>query len=199
MARTGRRPGPTTSREEILAAARRLFSERGFDATTIRAIAAEAGVNQGLVHHFFSTKEQIFVAAVDFPVDPAVMLPILLDGPRDELGERMARFLLTVWGQPATRAPLLALLRSATGNERAAAILRELLSSVLFSRFADATGATRMRVAAAAGQAVGVMILRYVVQVEPLASAPEEDIVAILAPVIQGCVTTPAEAAAGPA
>jgi AcrR family transcriptional regulator len=195
MARTGRRPGPTTSREEILAAARRLFGDRGFDGTTIRAIAAEAGVNQGLVHHFFGTKEQIFIAAVDFPVDPAVLLPAVLDGPPDEFGQRMARVLLAVWGQPVTRAPLLALLRSSTGNERAAAILRELLSSVLFSRFADATGATRMQVAAAAGQVVGVMILRYVVQVEPLASAPEEDVVAILAPVIQSCLTTAAAAA----
>lgn len=197
MARTGRRPGPTVTRDEILGAARRLFGERGFDGTTIRAIATEAGVNQGLVHHFFGTKEQIFIAAVNFPVDPTVVLRLILEGPREEFGQRVARFLLSVWGEPVTRAPLLALLRSSTGNERAAAMLRDLLGSVLFSRFADATGGSRTKVAAAAGQVVGVMLLRYVVQVEPLASAPEEEIVGILAPVIQGCLPTRAETAAG--
>lgn len=188
MARTGRRPGPNVSREEILTAARHLFGQRGFDGTTIRAIAAEAGVNQGLVHHFFGTKERIFVESVHFPFDPAVVLPMLMEGPRDAFGERLARFMLSVWSRPESRAPLLALLRSSTGNERAAGMLRDLLSSVLFSRFADATGASNMRVAAAAGQAVGVMLLRYVVEVEPLASATDEEVIAILAPVIQGCL-----------
>lgn len=188
MARTGRRPGPTVTREEILAAARRKFSERGYDGTTIRAIAAEAGVNQALVHHFFGTKEQIFVASVDFPLDPSAVLPVILDGPRDQFGERLARFLLSVWGNPVTRAPLLALLRSSTGNEQAAALLRDLLGQVMFSRVAAATGASTMRISAAAGQAVGLMLLRYVVRVEPLASAPDEEIVAILAPVIQACL-----------
>jgi AcrR family transcriptional regulator len=188
MARAGRRPGPTVSREEILAAARRQFGERGYDGTTIRAIAADAGVNQALVHHFFGTKEQTFIASVDFPFDPSVVLPVILDGPREEFGERLARFLLSVWGNPATRAPLLALLRSSTGNERAAAMLRDLLGKVLFSRVAGATGASTMRISAAAGQAVGLMLLRYVVRVEPLASAADEEIVAILAPVIQRCL-----------
>jgi AcrR family transcriptional regulator len=186
--RTGRRPGPTVTRAEILAAARRKFGERGYDGTTIRAIAAEAGVNQALVHHFFGTKEQIFIASVDFPVDPAVALPLILDGPREQFGERLARFLLSVWGNPVTRAPLLALLRSSAGNEQAAAMLRDLLGKVLFSRVATATGSSTMRIAAAAGQAVGLMLLRYVVQVEPLASATDEEIVAILAPVIQACL-----------
>ena len=198
MARTGRRPGPTVTREEILAAARRLFGERGFDGTTIRAIAAEAGVNQGLVHHFFGTKDQIFIASVNFPVDPTVILPVIVEGPREEFGQRVARFLLSVWSQPATRAPLLALLRSSTGNPRAAAMLRDLLGSVLFSRFAQATGGSPMRVSAAAGQVVGVMLLRYVVQVEPLASAADEEIVAILAPVIQSCLPAAVDTTAGP-
>ncbi len=191
MARTGRRPGPTVTRAGILAAARRLFGEQGYDGTTIRAIAAAAGVNQGLVHHFFGTKEQIFVAAVDFPVDPVAVLPALLQGPPERLGERMARFLLSIWGDPTSRAPLLALLRSSTGNERAAAMLRDLLGSVLFRRIGEATGASPLRISAAAGQAVGVLLLRYVLQVEPLASAPDEEIVAILAPVIQDCFGRP--------
>ncbi len=188
MVRTGRRPGPSTTRDEILAAARRLFAERGMDGTTIRAIAAEAGVNQGLVHHFFGTKEQVFVAAVEFPVDPTVVLPAILDGPRDELGERLARLLVSVWRDPETRAPVLALLRSATANERAADMMRELLTSLFYDRIARATGAAPMALAAAAGQAVGVLLLRYVIRVEPLASATEEEIVALLAPILQAGV-----------
>lgn len=197
MARTGRRPGPTVTRDEILVAARRLFGEHGFAGTTVRAVAAEAGVQQGLLHHFFGTKEQLFVAAVDFPVDPAVALPLVLEGPREELGERMARFLLSVWSRPATRAPLLALLRSSMGNERAAAMLRDLLGSVLFSRLAGATGASPLAVSAAAGQAVGVMLLRYVVRVEPLASASDDEVVALLAPTLQACLDVPADAPTG--
>jgi AcrR family transcriptional regulator len=185
------------TRAEILDAARRTFGERGYDGTTIRAIAAAAGVNQALVHHFFGTKEQIFIASVDFPVDPAVVLPVLLDGPREQFGERLARFLLSVWGDPVARAPLLALLRSSTGNEQAAAMLRDLLGQVLFGRVATATGASTLRISAAAGQAVGLMLLRYVVRVEPLASAPDEEIVAILAPEIQACI--PDEAGPPPA
>lgn len=192
MARTGRRPGPTVTRDEILVAARRLFGERGFAGTTVRAVAAEAGVRPGLLHHFFGTKEQLFAAAVDFPVDPALALPLILEGPREDLGERLARFLISVWSRPATRAPLQALLRSAMGDERAAAMLRDLLGSVLFSRIATATGASPLAVATAAGQAVGVMLLRYVVAVEPLASASEEEVVALLAPTLQACLEGPA-------
>jgi AcrR family transcriptional regulator len=184
----GRRPGPTVTRDAILRAARTLFAERGYDGTTVRAIAAAAGVNQGLVHHFFGRKESVFAAAVDLPVDPAAVLPRVLAGPPEQLGERMARLVLSLWAEPATRAPLLALLRSATANEQAAGMLRDLLGRLVFARFAAATGADPTRVAAAAGQAVGLMLLRYVIRVEPLASAPDEEIVALLAPTIQACV-----------
>jgi AcrR family transcriptional regulator len=198
MARTGRRPGPTVTREEILTAARRLFAEHGYDGTTIRGIAAAAGVNQGLVHHFFGTKEQIFVAAVDLPADPAVVIAQIATAPREEFGERFARFLLSIWGRPETRAPLLALVRSAVGNEQAASMLRDLLERVLFSRLGEATGGSRLAVSAVAGQVAGVMLMRYVIRVEPLASAAEEDVVAILAPVIQACVPAQPPAASSP-
>lgn len=187
MARAGRRPGPTETRQEILTAARRLFGERGFAGTTIRGIAAEAGVTQALVHHYFRGKEQVFVAAVDFPVDPDLLLPAVLAGPPEQFGERMARFVLSIWREPATRAPLLALLRVSL-EPQGAGMLRDLLASVLFRRLAAGTGAAPMRVAAAAGQVVGVLLLRYVIQVEPLASATEDEVVAILAPVLQRIV-----------
>ncbi|HEX6493490.1 MAG TPA: TetR family transcriptional regulator, partial [Candidatus Dormibacteraeota bacterium] len=118
--RPGRRSGPTVSRGDILAAARGLFAERGYDGATIRAIAQEAGVDAALVHHFFGTKEQVFVAAMELPFQPAELLPQILGGPREQLGERFVRTFLALWRDPDRRAPILALLRSATTNEQAA-------------------------------------------------------------------------------
>ena len=188
MARAGRRPGPNGTREDILAAARAQFGERGFDGTTVRAIAAQAGVNPALVHHFFGSKEQIFIAAVNFPINPAEVLPVIMNGPREEFGQRVARFVLSIWSDPRTRAPLLALLRSSTSNEQAAGMVRDFLGRLVVSRIAAATGGAPTRIAAAGGQMMGLLLARYVIRVEPLASADDEEIVAILAPVIQGAI-----------
>jgi len=189
MRQAGRRPGPTATRQEILAAARRLFAARGYAGTTVRAIGAEAGVNPALVHHFFRTKEQVFVAALDFPLDPATVLATLQDGPPDQIGERAARFVLSVWREPDSRASLLAILRSAMTQDGAAAITREFLSSVVLVRVSAALGVDPLRVIGGIGQAIGVMVLRYVVGVEPVASASEDEVVALLAPTFQRCLT----------
>lgn len=194
MARAGRRKGTPDTRASILEAARALFADHGFDSTTIRAIAARAGVTQGLVHHYFGTKEGVFLKAVHFPVDPDAMLATVFAGPPEEVGERLARVMITVWDDPATRTPVLALLRSATANDQAARVLRSLLERVLFRRIAEATGADPMRVSIAAGQAVGVMLLRYVVRVEPLDRAGIDDIVAVLAPLLQSTLVPDAAA-----
>src|SRR4051794_21544209 len=163
MRQAGRRPGPTATRQEILAAARRLFGQRGDAGTTIRAIAAEAGVNPALVHHFFRTKEQVFVAALDFPIQPAAVLAMLQDGPREEIGERAARFIVSVWREPDSRAPLLAILRSAMTRDESAVVTREFLSSVALVKVSAALKIEPLRVIGAIGQAIGVMVLRYVV------------------------------------
>ena len=78
MPRTGRRPGTGGTREKILAAARSRFGQEGYDGTTIRGIAAGAGVDPALVPHYFGSKEGVFLAAVEFPVDPAEFIPRLL-------------------------------------------------------------------------------------------------------------------------
>jgi AcrR family transcriptional regulator len=185
MNQAGRRPGPTATRQEILAAARRLFGQRGYAGTTIRAIAAEAGVNPALVHHFFRTKEQVFVAALEFPIQPAAVLAMLQDGPREEIGERTARFIVSVWREPDSRAPLLAILRSAMTRDESAVVTREFLSSVALIKVSTTLGVEPLRVIGAIGQAVGVMVLRYVVGLEPLASASEDEVVALIAPTFQ--------------
>jgi AcrR family transcriptional regulator len=184
--RPGRRSGPTESRGEILAAARRLFAERGYDGATIRAIAQEAEVDAALVHHFFGTKEQVFVAALELPFQPAEVLPqMIAAGPREEVGERFVRLFLTLWREPEGRAPVLALLRSAATNEQAAEMVRQFVTSALLGRLADLLGVPRLRILAAASQLIGLVMVRYVVRVEPLASAGEEEIVELIAPTIQ--------------
>lgn len=186
----GRRPGPTETREKILAEARDLFAEKGYDGASLRAIARAAGVDPALVHHFFGNKEGVFVEAMRFPVDPAVILPHILAAPRDRLGETMVRTFLSVWGDPERRAPMLAMLRSAMTNERAALLLREFVTSALFGRAKQATAAPPLGIQAAAGHMIGLMILRYVLRVEPLASATEDELIELVAPTIQRYLTS---------
>jgi len=191
MATVGRRPGSTATREEILEAARKLFAQNGYDRTTVRAIAAAAAVNPAMVHYFFGSKEQVFVAALELPVSPAEVVPALLAGPRDQLGERVAAFALALWRDPGTRAPLLALVRSSVDNEQAAGMVREFFNATVISRVADALGVPRFRLAAAIGQGFGLMLFRYVIGIEPLASADEADLAEHLGAMVQHTIDRP--------
>lgn len=184
--RTGRRAGDSGSREAILAAARARFAGYGYDGATIRAIASDAGVDPALVHHYFGTKEQLFVSALQLPIDPRQLAASVINaGPREEMGERMVRFFLQVWGDEHSRAPLLAMIRSAATNEQAATTVRQFVTTALLSRVADASGVSRLRIETAVAQLIGIALLRYVVRVEPMASADDEEIVTLVAPLIQ--------------
>ncbi|WP_246564078.1 TetR family transcriptional regulator [Streptomyces roseirectus] len=178
----------------MLAVAREEFSERGYEKTSVRGIAKAAGVDSALVHHYFGTKEQVFAAAVEDAVAPALNAPdVLADGPFEETGERFARFVFGVWENPTTRTPLLAILRSAVTNETAAAVFRSLIASQLLFRVAARVDLpdAELRAELAAAQLVGCALLRYVVKVEPLASADIEQLIARVAPVVQGHLTAP--------
>lgn len=188
MRAAGRRPGENATREEILVAARKLFAANGYDRTTVRGIGAAAGVNAAMVHYFFGSKEQVFVAALKLPVNPAQMLPMLLAGPREQFGERVAGFLMSLWTSPETQPVLVAMLRSMIGNEQAASMMREFFRTAVIERAADALGVPRFRVAAAAGQAVGLMLFRFVIAVEPLAAADDAQIAGQLATMIQHAI-----------
>lgn len=187
----GRRPGSADTRGEILDAARTEFAERGYDGASVRGIARAASVDPALVHHYFGSKEQVFVAAMALPVDPAEAMPDVLDGDPDELGERFARLFLGLWSDEAFREPMLALLRSATTSEKGAQMLREFVGTALLSRVASAVEGpdAAVRVATAAAQLVGIVLLRYVIGVPPLAAATDEQIVALVAPTLQRYLT----------
>ncbi|MEV7796511.1 TetR family transcriptional regulator [Streptomyces sp. NPDC087512] len=194
--RRGRPPRTESAgtRDRILDAAREEFSERGYAKTSVRGIAKAAGVDSALVHHYFGTKEQVFEAAIEVAFAPALAAPEAIgDAPLDEVGERFTRFVLGLWENPATRAPLLAIVRSAVDNDTAAAVFRRMISAQLLRRIAaqlDLPDA-ELRAELAAAQLVGCAMLRYVIKVEPLASADPERIIARLAPVVQGHLTGP--------
>ncbi len=184
---TGRRAGDSGTREAILQAARRRFADHGYDAATIRGIAKDAGVDPALVHHFYGTKEKLFVASMRFPVVPSELLGAVAAAGRDRLGESIARNVLSVWEAAQTRAQSMALLRSAVSNERAAAMLRGFVTSAildLVASFVDAEDA-EFRASLVASQIVGLGIARYIVRLEPLASASTDDLVAAVAPTLQ--------------
>lgn len=191
MARTGRRPGQSGTREAILTAARQSFTASGYDRASIRDIARRAGVDPALVHHYFGTKQELFTAAVELPLDLAAVLSTIVQGERERVGERIVALLLSVWDNRVDRSPLIALVRSAVTSEDAARMLREFLVSVLFVRLAEALDApdAQLRASLAASQIMGLLIARYIVRVEPIASAPAAVVVAAVGPTLQRYLT----------
>ncbi|MDQ1047618.1 TetR family transcriptional regulator [Streptomyces sp. V4I2] len=189
-----RRTESADTRDRILAVAREEFSERGYEQTSVRGIAKAAGVDSALVHHYFGTKEKVFEAAIEVALAPALNgRDVALAGPADTVGERLTRMFFGLWENPVTRTPLLAIVRSAVTNDTAAAVFRRLVSVQLLLRIAGELDApdAELRAELAAAQLVGIAMLRYVIKVEPLASAEVEAIIARVAPVVQGHLTSP--------
>jgi len=193
MPRTGRRPGPSTTRATLLEAARRRFAEGGYDGTSLRAIAADAGVDPAVAVHFFGSKEALFRAAVGWPFDPAVVAERLAGVGADELGPAMTRLFLDFWDDPATGASLSAMLRSAMTHEASAALLRAFVGQQLFGRLGHLVGGpgAALRIEMAAGQMIGVAVLRYILRVEPIASASTEELVDWLGPALSRYLRAP--------
>ncbi|RQX00756.1 TetR family transcriptional regulator [Micromonospora inaquosa] len=192
--RTGRRPGKPGTREALLDAARTAFAERGFDAASIRAIAGTAEVDPALVHHYFGSKDQLFLAAMNFPVDPGQLVPKVLAGDRDAVGERLVRTFLGIWDSPVGGAAQ-ALLRSAVSNEWTARLLREFVTTQVLRRVLENLDVDPaelpLRGSLVATQMIGLAMMRHVVRLEPVASADPETLVAMIGPTIQRYLTGP--------
>lgn len=186
MPRAGRRPGPTETPAAILAAARAAFAERGYQGATIRSIAAAAEVNPALVHHYFGNKDDLFVAAMDLPVNPAEMImELLATGPREEFAERFVRAFVRIWRDPEAGPRMQALLRSAVAGDDGATLVRNLAENVLLVRASEALGVPKINVAMAMTQLIGLMLGAMIIRVEPLASAEEYQLVELVTPTIQ--------------
>ncbi|MFF5036650.1 TetR/AcrR family transcriptional regulator [Nocardia salmonicida] len=189
--RTGRRPGNADTRLAILDAARVRFAGTGFDKTSIRAIAADADVDPALVHHYFGNKQQLFAAAVDFPVDPDTTLLAVDAAPLDELGQTIVRAVVAVWDSPAGPG-IVAMVRSifAGGDQNLArSFLLQVVLERVRVRIATPADDGRARVSLAASQMVGVLTARKIISLEPLASMPIDAVVDAVGPVVQRYLT----------
>ncbi len=190
--RRGRRSGGADSRELILAAARRLFSEHGFDGTSLRQVARDAHVDPAMVHHFFKGKDELFAASVELPADPDELLAGVEDLDPAERGEAIVRAVLRLWESPA-QPGLLAFVRGTIGSRAKTALLREVLARTILSRIMTGVPGpaeeVRMRANLIAAQMAGLILVRYVVRLEPLASAPPQKVVRMVAPTVQRYLT----------
>ena len=182
----GRRPGSNDTREEILGAARELFAERGFEGTTIRAVAAQAGVDPALVHHYFGTKDDLFDAAIAMPVDPRALLAGLGSDPR-EVGPELVRRVLAVWDGPEMPERLRGMLGSALTHEGASETLRAMLTRGLLPvvrELAVDDDQRDWRAELVAAHMGGLILARYVVRLPRLAKAKPDQIAASVGPTI---------------
>lgn len=189
--RTGRRPGDSGTRDAILASARRRFADDGYRGATIRAIARDARVDPALVHHFFGTKQDLFAAVVDFPVSPEVVQSALAAATRADIGERIIRTFLLVWDRPEYRERMQILTRSAISDDSSARMFREFIVGTVLGpaieRFESADAELRANLVAT--QLVGMGFVRYLLRMEPLASASTDHVVAWVGPTVQRYIT----------
>jgi AcrR family transcriptional regulator len=171
----------------VLDTAREMYSRRGYVNTTIRGVAAAAGVAPDLVRSYYANREELFAAAMRLPADPATAIAQLLAPGLDGLGERLVRVTLRMLDEPETRDQIAAMMRDGAGTAKAGAALREFLESVVIDRVAAALRVpdARMRVTLAISYVVGVASSRYVLRMEPLASATEDEVVRLVAPAVQ--------------
>ncbi|WP_068278145.1 TetR family transcriptional regulator [Aldersonia kunmingensis] len=190
----GRRPGVGTTRDAILDAARRQFAERGYDKTTVRGVAAEAGVDPKAVTHWFPAKQDLFVAAVELPVRPADALRhVLAAGTLETMGERLVAELLGRLEDPVIRDRMLAFFRAAVSEPAIAATFREIILRDGLLPVAELLGGdeARLRAELLASQMMGLITARYVIAVEPLASLPAADVARLVGPTLQRYLTMP--------
>ena len=192
-ARTGRRPGPTGTREAILRAAREAFVAGGYGATSLRGVARDAGVDPALVVHFFGSKAGLFIAATGWPFDPDEEMRRVTAGGPASIGVNLAELFVGHWEVQRDRSPIVAMLHVATGEPAGARVMREYLAEHMLPPLIAAIGGDQaeLRAGLIAAQLLGMGITRYVLGYEPLASAPVETIIATLAETIQRTVDQP--------
>ncbi|GAB3245051.1 TetR/AcrR family transcriptional regulator [Arthrobacter pigmenti] len=190
--RRGRRGAAEDTRGTILAAARMLFAEHGYEGTSLRRIAREASVDPALLHHYFDGKDGLLAASVELPADPGEVLAAVVELPPDQRGEALVRTLLQLWESPLQPA-LLTLIRSTIGSKRQSALMREIFKRRILNAVMSGTeyddGQKELRGSLVASQILGLVIARYVVRLEPVAALPVEDVVGQVGPTVQRYLT----------
>jgi AcrR family transcriptional regulator len=189
--RTGRRPGASSTQAEILKAARKLFLERGYQGATMRGIAAEAGVDASLIVHFFGNKLNLFSEAVEWPFDPEEEMPKLFADGRRNVGRNLVALVLRIWDEQGTRSPILTLLGAAVNDSEAAEMLTEFIRHPLFAPLLERLGSDQpeLRATLVSSQLVGLGLTRYILRLEPLASAKASEVIDQVGPNVQRYLT----------
>jgi AcrR family transcriptional regulator len=189
--RPGRPAGNSDTRDRILASARELFARNGIGNTSIRAVAAAAGVDSALVHHYFGTKEKLFAAAAHIPIDPMDVIGPLREVPVEELGYKLPSMLLPLWDSEIG-AGLIATLRSIIAGSEVNLIrsfIQDVIAVEVGARVDNPPGSGIIRIQFVASQLVGVVMARYILELEPFASLPAEQIARTIAPNLQRYLT----------
>ncbi|HXZ82770.1 MAG TPA: TetR family transcriptional regulator [Acidimicrobiales bacterium] len=191
--RPGRRPGSSGARQAILAAASCQFAEHGYDHAALRAIAADAGVDQKLIAYYFGSKKELFVAAVGLPLNLAGMAPTILSGDPATIEQRLAAFLAAIFEQPDLHRRLTGIVRAAAGEPAVAPMIRELLTRGLFVPLAETldSGNPRLRLNLFCSQIVGLILARDVAGLEPLTSMPPQALARAVAPTLRRYLLEP--------
>ncbi|MYX16248.1 TetR family transcriptional regulator [Streptomyces sp. SID8374] len=201
-ARRGRRPGTNTTRQAVLDAARARFATDGFTATTIRRVAADAGVDASLVMQFFRSKNELFAAVMSIPTDALTRFSAAFEGTDDDLGERVVRAFIDIWeGDARSSEPLMAMLRGSIVNDQANEQLREFLQErLLVDAIASRdVGDATLRAGLVSSMLVGLMVGRGIVGVPTLTGAERETLVALVGPAVQSVLVPQAAGAAATA
>ncbi|MFE1886039.1 TetR/AcrR family transcriptional regulator [Streptomyces diastatochromogenes] len=189
--RSGRRAGPTSSHDLILETARSVFSEHGFEATTMRAVATAANVDSALIHHFFLSKQGLFMAAVQDALIMPDLVTTVTEGDPAQAGERLARAVLTHWASPEIRPRLESLIRSSRSFDGATTALCDFLGAETLQPVTAALGHGKpeLRASLVGTQLLGLAYMRLVLRAEPLASMSTEELVACVAETCQSYLT----------
>jgi AcrR family transcriptional regulator len=193
--RRGRRQGEPVSRDVVLAAAKKRFAMEGYEKTTLRAIARDAHVDPSMVLYLFGSKEELFRESLRLIMDPDVLVAALTDSDGD-IGTRMVRTYLRIWETPDTAGSMRAMLQSATSNPDAHEAFRGFMQSYVLPAVSEVLGGgeqARLRAMLAGSQLVGVAMLRYVMEVPPLATLSGDEVVRLIAPTLTRYLTADAE------
>lgn len=193
----GRRPGPSSSKKAILKAAQQLFAQKGYDGASVRAIAALAKVDPAMINHHFGSKEKLFATTIEVPLDPKSHIEeTLTTGSHEDLPQRLLTRFLSLWDSPHGTAAA-AMLRTAMRHEWSAALLREFIIRRAMGPIAKALKFPKheadWRISLVASQLLGLVLVRYILKIEPMASASHEDIIAAIAPNIARYLFAPFE------
>ncbi|ALG09234.1 TetR/AcrR family transcriptional regulator [Kibdelosporangium phytohabitans] len=188
--RPGRWRSGAQSRQRILDTARSLFRQHGYGGTTVRAVAAAAGVDPAMVFYFFGTKQGLFAAAVDISAELPPAVEEIFAGGLDGIGDRIIRTLVENMDK-SDRAPLATLTRSAPTHNQSEALLREFIDREISGRLRALldTPDAEMRVAMVNVQLLGIAVARYIVRIEPVASSSTGELVARFGALVQHCLT----------